>query len=199
MTEKEAASKRYFDKLINEGIDPNQDNKGSLQGNKPNEPIESHLSPIEALFHKHLRKNLAGYDEYCKELNKKHRALRAAMEQELKQQAADSHTIAEKLKSLDQSFKESFDLLLESFDKFMQDAVPASYSFLPMAIAVNIPSKNTNFRKIVLKPTDNAKDLLAIIAQKFLEKGNPVVSFSKDNVLSFPRYRCIAPIELSAF
>lgn len=58
-TEKDLASKKYFEKLI-------------AKGNKPAEPKqpqqEQLLSPIESLFHRYLKKSLGSYNEYLKVL-----------------------------------------------------------------------------------------------------------------------------------
>ncbi len=50
----------------------------------------------------------------------------------------------------------------------METTIPAP-SFLPLSVRVSVPAKNLIMKKIVLKPTDNAKDVKVLI-QKVIDR-----------------------------
>lgn len=61
ITEKDLASKKYFERLINK---PNMPNLTESQEIKAN----SSFSPIEKIFHKHMKRSLMNYEDYYQEI-----------------------------------------------------------------------------------------------------------------------------------
>jgi hypothetical protein len=69
--EKEKASKLYFDALLN----PNNKDRGpaaSGGGNGGASANQGALSPIEQVFHQHMKKSLLSFEEYHKSLRQKY-------------------------------------------------------------------------------------------------------------------------------
>merc|ERR1712137_217034 len=62
--EKDVASKKYFERLINK---PNMPDMTASQELK----IDTTFSPIEKIFHKHMKKSLMNYEEYYQEIYSK--------------------------------------------------------------------------------------------------------------------------------
>lgn len=65
LVEKEKASKKYFERLINRPVVPDLSQSQELQ--------PAAFSPIEQLFHKHMKRSLMSYEEYYKEIHEKYR------------------------------------------------------------------------------------------------------------------------------
>jgi hypothetical protein len=70
MEEKNKASKTYFEKLINQDVGGNDKPKNPGGGGAANG--DAALSPIEQVFHKHMRKSLLAYEDYFQKLQLKH-------------------------------------------------------------------------------------------------------------------------------
>ncbi|KAL6053334.1 RING-type domain-containing protein, variant 4 [Balamuthia mandrillaris] len=76
--EKEAASKQYFAQLINKGGDGTVTQAGGASvttagnGGEKGGTSGKGLSPIEALFHQHLKRSLMAYEDYYTELREKY-------------------------------------------------------------------------------------------------------------------------------
>jgi len=186
--EKEEASRKYFEQLIERPIK----NNSSQNKNDGMDAAfrETKLSPIEELFHKHMKKSLIAYEEYYKDLKKKHDAdgdkIKSHYVNKLqtsgKFSVGDLESIVkaeydQKMKEMHDSFTESIQLLLEAYEKYLANVMPVP-SFLPISINIAVQSKNIIFRKIVVKPTDNLVDLKTMIEKKFEESGNPIVKFT---------------------
>jgi hypothetical protein len=65
--EKEEASKKYFERMIRRGNLKNS--KEANSNSAAGAAASGALSPVEALFHKHMKKSLSAYQAYCKVLN----------------------------------------------------------------------------------------------------------------------------------
>jgi hypothetical protein len=64
----------------------------------------------------------------------------------------------------------------------MSQTIPAP-AFLPVTIDISIPAKDMKLKKIVIKPTDSGADIKSIIEKKLADSGNPLVQYSKENIL----------------
>jgi hypothetical protein len=203
--EKEEASKRYFEKLINrgpgglrasrEGVVPNNEQQGLNMQN---------FSPIEQVFYAQMKKSLVAYSEYYQDLCKKKEKLESDLKSKYMKQVSDIHdqflknqgggkskeeldaTVAQmmaqcekEIQGIEQSFVETTQLLVAGFEKFLQDNV-CPPSFLPVALTLTVPSKQFSL-KLVVKPSDCAKDLKTLLQQKMADKGDPIVEFHKEN------------------
>jgi len=200
--EKEESSRKYFEKLIKTHQDQPKQTESSLL-----ETIQK-LSPIEELFHKHMKKSLMTYEDYYKDLKNKYENGKLALKENYTKKMIETQEIFHQqlrtnpslskdqldykiamltaecegmMKGLDTSFQNSVDLHLEAYNKYLQEIMPAP-SFLPVSVSLSIPSKNIVFKKIVLKTTDSGTDLKVLIEKQMKEKGNPIVSFSPSNI-----------------
>jgi len=63
VTEKDKASKAYFEQLITGGIKPDTQSNNGGNGNGSS---LAPLSPIESVFHKYMHKSLHAYEDYYK-------------------------------------------------------------------------------------------------------------------------------------
>lgn len=79
----------------------------------------------------------------------------------------------EKIAGLLKSFDECVQLLQESYDTYMGNAMPLP-SFLPVTVTVYVPVKDIRFKNVVIKPTDNVKDLKTYLKDQFEKLGNPI-------------------------
>jgi len=208
--EKEEASKRYFEKLIQ---NPNQNASNSVPMETDSSiPTKTQLSPIEEVFQKHLKKSLLAYQHYYHELevklSKTKENIRADYVKRMQQanqnynpQSDANNKQKEKLDTeitlltaeceakmiqIDESFKTTVQLLMESYDQSLEGMIPAP-SFLPVTVTLSIPSRQMNFKKIIIKPTDSAADLKAMLEKKFAETGNPLFSYSQSNIFVLKR------------
>jgi len=89
----------------------------------------------------------------------------------------------QQVESLQNNFQNIVDSLLDAYDRYLVDVIPAP-SFLPVSIQVYIEEKNITIKKIILKPTDTAKDLKDMLQKKLLEMGDPILSYTSDNTFS---------------
>jgi len=207
--EKDEASKAYFAALINSAPKEFSETTGSSAA--PTPPKE--LSPIETLFHKHMKRSLVAYEEYYQELKAKYEKSENTIKEGFVKQMADAQSRLEdrmrqlrnsgqgrdlkgetdkmvaqltaeceaKISELQQSFEQSIALLMNSYDSFMKESAPLP-SFLPVVVAVVIPSHSIRLDKVALKSTDGVRELKTLLMHRLEELGNPLVSFSKSAV-----------------
>jgi len=180
---------------------------------------ERKLSPIEEIFHKHMKKSLTSYEEYYQDLlNKFESSKRAIRDDYASKMASTKLSFEEKLKGLssastssstptapqlaalqahtieelslecertiamhEKSWQETVRLLLAAYESFMKDSSP-SPSFLPVTLSVVIPAKDITLASVVIRPTDNVKDLKNMVSDRLQLLGNPLVSWGKDDV-----------------
>jgi hypothetical protein len=63
--EKEKASKAYFENLIKaKPLGASNDNVNGAENGHNNAPNNHQLSPIEAIFHRHMKKSLTTFEDY---------------------------------------------------------------------------------------------------------------------------------------
>jgi len=139
MTQKELASKRYFEKLIKSGEDSSEGIPLEYRyGTSCNEEMykrkadkDNRLSPIEELFRRHMNKNLNSYEDYYKELESRHQSRIRQLEEgyvkkmtDLKQlyelnrkQANHPDSSNDATSSDSQNWKQSLELELDSLTK----------------------------------------------------------------------------------
>jgi DNA polymerase II small subunit/DNA polymerase delta subunit B len=199
--EKEKASKEYFENLIKaKPLGASSDNVNGANnhdiGNKGNQQ----LSPIETIFHRHMKKSLITFEDYYQKLKTKYEKTQEQLRTEctakmLKtkdkysnrkgltpEQAKEKvdrkvnrlkRDIEEKIAALVKSFDECVQLLQESYDTYMSNAMPLP-SFLPVTVTIYVPAKDIRFKNVVVKPTDNVKDLKTYLKDQFEKLGNPI-------------------------
>jgi len=217
--EKETQSKLYFESLINKTNNNSSTNNNNNNGTNNNVSNDNNkLSPIEGLFHKHMKRSLASYEEYYQKLRDKFEKSQEATKQEHAQKMvnardqarAKSNTLRksdsednknprlqkkiakiskqcdQQLNQLKESFDQSVQLLLDSYDKYMSSFAPAR-SFLPITISIYIPSKDLRFKNITLKNTDSIQDVKELIKQLLAKHGDPLVEYTKNNIFVLKR------------
>jgi len=191
--EKERASKSYFENLLN--AIPQNPNSTSPSESRPQ------LSPIEELFQTHMKRSLSSYEEYYQKLKSKYDALEEQIKKKYtdlmmeRQKNQKTLTITQddqivvwknecdsQLAEVSENFQNSIKMLLVSYDEFMKNFAPPP-QFLPVTITVQVPSKNVQFPKVLLNPTDTAVEIRQIISQKMEKKGDPVTGFDETNLL----------------
>jgi len=88
----------------------------------------------------------------------------------------------EKVKVMEENFEKTVQLLLASYEKYLQDNLPQP-SFLPVTVSIRVESKSIRFDNITVKPTDCIRDLKEILVAKFEELKNPITApFSPNNI-----------------
>lgn len=157
------------------------------------------LTPIEQVFHQHLQKGLLAYEAYfesvnakfkramddaqkaselrCQQMREKHGGDEAKAEAEVAAEMAKAEAVVAELK---ESLEASTALMVESYAGFLEEAIPSTPQFLPVAVVVEVPSQNLKLPRLVVKPTDSAKDVEAAIAAKLEANGNPMVALGDD-------------------
>eukprot|EP01119_Soliformovum_irregulare_P019612 TRINITY_DN6250_c0_g1_i1.p1 TRINITY_DN6250_c0_g1~~TRINITY_DN6250_c0_g1_i1.p1 ORF type:complete len:279 (+),score=90.00 TRINITY_DN6250_c0_g1_i1:431-1267(+) len=153
------------------------------------QPKESReFSPIEDLFHRHLRKSLGVYEEYYQQLYAKHEKSRKKLEDDARMESllAKQEAILNKkdipqsnglpaisIQELDGAFKQSVDALMESYQTWLETVTPPP-AFLPLSLSVSIPSKQINISKLVLKSVDTLNDLKQLVAARCVVLNQPI-------------------------
>jgi len=195
--EKDKASKSYFENLLNGG---NQQSNNS--SNRESIPVQE-LTPIQQLFHNHMKRSLHSYEEYYQKLKAKY----DASEEQIKQKFANmmlefqnsqkgkplaitqNTQIAQwktecdaQIAEVSKAFQRCIEMLLHSYDEYMKGYAPPP-QFLPIILTIQVPSKSVQFPKVHINPTDTAVEVRQIISQKMEKKGDCVVQFDPSNVL----------------
>jgi len=192
--EKERASKSYFENLVNAN---QHSNSTSFSETRPSQQ----LSPIEQLFHSHMKRSLLSYEEYYQNLKSKYDTRAEQIKKKYTdlmmeyQKNRKSLTITQddqivvwknecdsQLSEVSENFQKSIEMLLVSYDEFMKNYAPPP-QFLPVTITIQVPSKNIQFPKVILNPTDTAVEIRQTITQKMEKKGDAVIEFDETNIL----------------
>jgi len=192
--EKEKSSKDYFDRLVNV-------NNSTSNGGDDMVIENSHsLSPIEQLFHKYMKKSLIGYQDYFKTLEmgmtEKKRIIqdkytKKMMNYKKKNNIENvesnpkfqdySRKCEEEIKSLEESFSKSTDLLITSYDEYLSEIDP-SPQFLPVNVNIKIPDKDIEIRNVRIDRTIAIPDLRKVVKDHMEKLGNPVSDFGNTNI-----------------
>jgi len=156
--EKDEASKKYFENLIS------SNGFNSVKGNEPNAGTNaSHakqLSPIEELFHQHMKKGLSAYEDYYKELkNKFEKKQQSIKDDYLNRMQQMRNKTDESLRELKNKPKTSKKIKAESEQQITQlaeqceAAVRASSVSLESSVDLLLKSYDQYLRETVPKPT----------------------------------------------
>jgi len=191
--EKDKASKDYFERLINSNV--NHTNSHSEE----NVNVAS-LSPIEQLFHKHMKKSLINYQDYYKTLEdnskEKMKTIRERFTKKMiryqkksnKENVDNDPKILdykskcdEEIKGIEDSFEKATALLLQSYEQYLLNIDPAP-QFLPVTVSIQIPDRNVDIKNIRLDRTSNVNDLRNIVKDHMESIGDPVHEFGNANV-----------------
>jgi len=202
-SEKKEAERKYFEKLFKQkalSSSAGADNNGtSTSVTKPSSPItkeagnkQSALSPIEELFHKHTKKSLGAYQEYCRDLRQRvdkqietlHKdyamkmVLAGGSEPKLfaLKQECDS-----RVTQIQQGYDDQMKLLLEAYDKYMNDFA-AKPLMLPVSVSVAIPQKSILLSNIVVTANATPKELRELVRERLAHIGNPLITWVPSNI-----------------
>lgn len=213
--QKDLASKKYFDKLIKkpaalENLTESQERQLSVN--------ENTFSPIEKIFHKHMKKSLINYEDYYKDIQskflkssssirsdftnqlaqitqkyerKKRRIIskEGGDEKKLEQAKQRYETKSARLQKkcndqisqLERSFKDSENILLELYDKYMEGFAPTK-QFLPVVVSVRLVDKDILLKNVTISRTDSLNDVKANIQRRLAENGNPLDDWGKNAI-----------------
>jgi len=193
--EKEKASKAYFENLL-------AGNQRSVPSDEVTTGARSQqFSPIEQLFHTHMKRSLHSYEEYYQKLKTKY----DAREESIKKKYTDlmlehqknqksltitqddqillwKTTCTDQIAENFQNFQKSIENLLLSYSEFMKNFAPPP-QYLPVSLTIQVPSKNIQFTNIVINPTDTAVEIRDIITQKMEKKGDAILGWDSTNLL----------------
>jgi len=192
--EKTKASKLYFESLIT-----------GKSGKKNNSMIveeKNQLSPIEELFHKHMKSSLASYEQYYSKLKLKSDTIQKSIEKEYTEKMltesqkvsnktlrlSQDNTIKNlklecnsKIKENEEVFNRSTTLLLKSYEEFLKSINPAP-QFLPVTVDIMIIEKKIKIQNILVKPTDTIKELKKVVEANVEKSGDTILSWKKENI-----------------
>lgn len=203
--EKEKASKAYFERLINQKhtVDtPIPAPKPSPAKSPVNNHKSENLSPIEAVFHRHLTKSLLSFEEYYNELKMKHgrnqenlkKSFASKMAEASKQKSATKLSqeelekkLLEQLDALQKTFETSISLLVAAYEAHMTNLAPVNPWTLPVSVSLALPSRNLSFDGVIVQPQDTIKDVRTLLEKKLAEKGHAIKEYTKDNMFSLRR------------
>jgi len=150
-----------------------------------------------------MKKTFSGFDEYYQKLKTKsdkqkeeikEKYTAKMMEHQAKNKkkplsVSQDHNIAKltaecefKISEVEEAFQRSIALLVQSYDEFLTKSSPAP-QFLPVTVDVFVEDKVLKMPQISLKPTDTIKELRQVIMEKFVKLGDPMLSWSKENIV----------------
>lgn len=205
LKEKEAASRRYFETLFKRSTDGSQnapvaDSVAAPPAAAPAAAGAAAFSPVESLFQKHLRKSLAEFKGLHANMAERRdgavarakdacleKMAKAKVEVERKYGSAVPKSVLEtalkpheeqmekEVQQIRDAFDRSVAMLLEAFDKQLQQAAP-SMATLPVTLTVVVEQSGVQVPQIVVQPTDTIKDVRAAVMQKLEKMSNPVMS-----------------------
>jgi hypothetical protein len=186
--EKEEASKKYFERMLRRGNLKNS--KEANSNSSAGAPASGALSPVEALFHKHMKKSLSAYQAYCKDLQEKNEKQQdAVMKDYASRMAAVPADKAGPLKQecetkvlqLRTAFDAQMELVLDSYDKHMKEFAP-SPSFLPITVSVSIPQKALLLPNITLANSDTVRQLRDLVKEALAKQKMPLAGWAPSNI-----------------
>ena len=86
------------------------------------------------------------------------------------------------MKEIDRKFSGAIDQLVISYDEHMKKIMPKP-KLLPIRINIQISCKQSfKIENVHVKPYDNITDLFKIIEEYQQMRGDPVLSWNKDNL-----------------
>jgi len=197
---KEESSKKYFESIINAKVQPHDNTTPNNNNNSNNNSTNANnqqrqLSPIEALFHKHMKRSLVSFEEYYKELQGQHNENVVRLQAEYAKKMAIAPQsqyevlaaeCAAKTGESEKGFEKAAELLLISYDTYLKDVAPAPAA-LPVSVTFTVPSRKMRFDGVVLKPTDLVRDARQKLEEKLTASGAKLVAWSPANVFVLKR------------
>eukprot|EP01087_Luapelamoeba_hula_P005044 TRINITY_DN15127_c0_g1_i2.p1 TRINITY_DN15127_c0_g1~~TRINITY_DN15127_c0_g1_i2.p1 ORF type:complete len:428 (+),score=72.09 TRINITY_DN15127_c0_g1_i2:58-1284(+) len=201
--EKDAASQAYFNNLLNRSKDntPQASTEGGGGAAGSPAPKSRELSPIEQLFHTHMKRGLSAYEDYFQELKRKndkeveriredHAGKMAKAQAKIKKATTAGKTakrseqkLAKLAASCDEqcalsaaALERSTSLLIQSYDQFLKENMPVP-AFLPIKLTVILDAQGIRLDNITLKPADTLTDLRRIVAGRLAERGDPLMEW----------------------
>jgi len=184
--EKEKASKEYFDALIS------GTSNGKSSSNGGNQIASKELSPIELVFHTHLKRSLLSYEEYYQKLKSKTEIREEKLKEHYKQLMIDHQkkvgtgrkalTVSQdpqisqwkaecegKVAEIREILDKSAEFLQKSYEDYLKKCIPPP-EFLPVLVNISVPSKNELIRNVHISPTDTGMEIKHMIAQRMEKK-----------------------------
>jgi len=184
-SEKDKASKIYFDNLIN----------GSI-----NNPIQSNnkitVSPAEQALLAHIQKHIKNYHDYQKKLDenttsrkqlikeKYSTLIKAAQaKKDLKEKRRLKVEREEKNNELTLLHGETTKIIEKTLDKYHKEFTVPPLIF-PVIVHISIPHKNEVIKYVQLEPHDTVVTLRQEVTRYMESKGDTVLSFEKVNIFA---------------
>jgi len=182
--EKEKASKEYFDRLINGGINPIQSNH------------QITVSPIEQTILSHIQKHIKNYHDYQKKLDENTAVRKQQMKEKYSSLIKTAQTKKdpkekrrlkaerdEKNGELTIIREQTLKIIEKTIEKYMKDFSIPNLIF-PVIIHISIPHKNELIKYIQLEPPDTIATLRKEVSRYMEAKGDSVLSFEKVNIFA---------------
>lgn len=207
LRQKDEASKRYFERLVNNsharaGAGAHDDaDADDLTASQQARAIERHemLSPVESLFHQHMKQSLGVFESFLTDVNARCAAAAADTKQryvakmeDARKSVRDPAALNERIASLvarcdsacakiERGRVESQRLVLEQFSEHLQRCGTAPER-LPCAVRIRLADWSAaDALRATLKPADRAgPSIRAAFETRQRERGDPVVSWGED-------------------
>lgn len=193
MKHKEESSKKYFESIINAGSNAPSDEPQAAKG-VVEERSNKGLSPIETLFHKHLKKSLVSYEDYYKELKAYHDSSRLRLQSEYTNKMvanpAQKEVLAAECNAMmaevDQGFQQASNLLLEGYESYLIQIAPSPDN-LPVTISLVIASRGIRFNNVIFKANNTLGDIREELERRMKEKGDAITAWAPNCSLMLKR------------
>jgi len=186
ITEKEKASKEYFDNLIS----------GSINNPMTSSNNKITVSPVEQALLSHIQKHLKNYHDYQKKLDEstairkqqikeKYSALikTATAKKDTKEKKRLESEREEKNTELTQIRETSTKIIEQTIETYLKEfSVPPL--IFPVIVHISIPHKNKQIRCIRLEPDYTVITLRQLVSMHMEKEGDPVLAFEKVNIFA---------------
>ncbi|OMJ82319.1 hypothetical protein SteCoe_17034 [Stentor coeruleus] len=136
---------------------------------------EAHtLNPIETVFHTNMKESFVEFEKYFRDLKDRTERSKSKLRAQF-----SGEELEKNFKELDENLSKSIEMIVESFDKHMK-SISLPPELLPVRIFLKAPKKNLTLDMHIPR-THTTKDLLDIIINYYISKGDPVQSLSNGN------------------
>jgi len=180
-TEKDKASKDYFDTLINGG-NPIQTNNNKMS-----------VSPVEQALLGHVQKHIKYYHEYQRKLEEntvsKKQQIKEKYSALIKSQTKKDQKRRykaereEKYNELSIIHKQTTEIIEKTLEKYLKEfSVPAL--LFPVIVHISIPNKNELIKYVQLEPHTTIAALRQEVQRHMEGRGDSVVGFEKANIFA---------------
>jgi len=186
-TEKDKASKEYFDNLISGSIN----NLVTSSNNKIT------VSPVEQALLSHIQKHIKNYHDYQKKLDENTTIRKQQIKEKysalIKAATAKKDSKEKKLRlKLEREEKtteltkirEKTTIIIEkTIEKYLKEfSVPPL--IFPVIVHISIPHKNQHIKCIQLEPDNTVITLRQVVTMHMEKEGDPVIAFEKVNIFA---------------